>query len=329
MTKLSIILPCYNVVKQIERCLASVYKQDIPESDYELIVVNDGSTDESLTLVKAFQKIHSNIEIIEHEVNKGLGAARNTGLKKANAKYIWFVDSDDYVDVNCLGRILKITDIEKPDVLSFKFYNQNSDLKFVLDSVNPESETKVIDGKTFLDLHYQPSTFSSCSKIYNKDYLIANQLYFAEGVYWEDADIVVKAFYYASRVKFIPKHLYYYCYNEESISRTGNGKKYADMVKMGARKLAFANSIEKESPDLALKIKADAAWNATTVKKILLLNSTERSHFYHLLEEPQYAAIKTEVKSSFFRFLYHYPKLTGLLLFFASPFINRIKKIRD
>jgi len=121
--------------------------------------------------------------------------------------------------------------------------------------------------------------------------------------------------------------LYYYCYNEHSISRTGSGKKYADMVKMGARKLAFANSIEKESPDLALKIKADAAWNATTVKKILLLNSTERSHFYHLLEEPQYAAIKTEVKSSFFRFLYHYPKLTGLLLFIASPFINLIKKI--
>ena len=97
---------------------------------------------------------------------------------------------------------------------------------------------------------------------------------------------------------------------------------------MGARKLAFANSIEKESPDLALKIKEDAAWNASTIKKILFLNSTERSIFYHLLEEPQYAAIKSEVKSPFFRFLYHYPILTSIILFFTSPVINSIKKIR-
>lgn len=328
MLKLSIILPCYNVEKHIARCLASLYEQDMPESDYELIVVNDCSTDESLTLVKAFQKKHSNIAIIEHEVNKGLGAARNTGLKKANAKYIWFVDSDDFVEINCLAKIVGIAESNELDILSFNFLNQDSSLKYNRDSVSVITETLVMDGKTYLKSHYQPSVFSSCSKIYSRDYLIAIHLYFTEGVYWEDADMVVKAIYYASSVKFIPDHLYYYCYNEESISRTGSGKKYADMVKMGARKLAFANSIGKESPDLALKIKEDAAWNATTVKKILLLNSTERSIFYHLLEEPQYTAIKSAVKSHFFRFLYHYPILTSNILFFTSPFINLLKKSR-
>ena len=139
---------------------------------------------------------------------------------------------------------------------------------------------------------------------------------------------MVKAIYHALKVKFIPDHLYYYCYNDQSISRTGSGKKYADMVKMGARKLEFARSIEAESPDLALKIKEDAAWNATTVKKIVLLNITERSNFYKLLKDPKYTDVKSEVKNPYFRFLYHYPNTANAILFFFSPLLNLIKTIK-
>ncbi len=328
MLRLSIIMPTYNVEKYINRCITSLFKQDIMESDYELIIVNDCTPDKTMDIAKEYKNQHSNIVFINHEVNKGLGASRNNGLKNASGKYVWFADTDDFIELNCLEKIMKIAETNELDVLSFNLFTQDKNLHFNHDAANIDTETAVMSGKTFLEFHYQPSTFSSCSKIYRREYLIENNLYFTEGVYWEDADLVVKAIYYSLKVKFIPDHLYYYCYNDQSISRTGSGKKYADMVKMGARKLAFARSIEAENPDLALKIKEDAAWNATTVKKILLLNAPERSNFYKLLDEPQYTDIKAEAKNPYFRFLYHYPVISSFILFFSSPFLNLIKTIK-
>ena len=102
---LSIIIPVYNVEKYIEKCLLSCIKQDISYEDYEIVVVNDGSPDNSITIVERIAKDYSNIRIINQE-NQGLSGARNTGMKHAKGNYIWFVDSDDYIEENCLGRIV-------------------------------------------------------------------------------------------------------------------------------------------------------------------------------------------------------------------------------
>ncbi len=83
MLKLSFIVPFYNVEKHIARCLDSLYNQDIPESEYEVICVNDCSPDNSRDIVLQYKKQHSNLILVEHERNKKLGAARNTGLRKA------------------------------------------------------------------------------------------------------------------------------------------------------------------------------------------------------------------------------------------------------
>ena len=93
MIRLSIIIPFYNVEKYIAECLDSVYNQDISEEEYEVICVNDASPDNSRNIVLEYQKKHSNLTLVEHEVNKKLGAARNTGRKIARGKYIWNVDS--------------------------------------------------------------------------------------------------------------------------------------------------------------------------------------------------------------------------------------------
>ena len=90
MVFLSIVLPCYRVEKQINRCITSLYNQDISEFEYELIVVNDCSPDKTMEIVDGFKIQHKNIISINHEINKGLGAARNTGLKNAQGKYVWF-----------------------------------------------------------------------------------------------------------------------------------------------------------------------------------------------------------------------------------------------
>ena len=107
MVRLSIVVPFYGVERYIRQCLQSLYLQDVPESEYEVICVNDCSPDNCERIVLEFQQEHKNLVLLHHEVNKKLGAARNTGLKAALGKYVWFVDSDDYIKENCFGEILK------------------------------------------------------------------------------------------------------------------------------------------------------------------------------------------------------------------------------
>ena len=105
--RLSIIIPFYNVERFISECLDSVFDQDIPLSEYEVICVNDGSPDHSRDIVLQYMERFPNLHLIEHEKNKKLGAARNTGRTIAKGEYIWNVDSDDKIVPNCLSEMLK------------------------------------------------------------------------------------------------------------------------------------------------------------------------------------------------------------------------------
>ena len=99
--KISFILPFYGVERYIGKCLESIYQQDIPEDQYEVICINDCSPDDSEKVVLQYAEKHANLQLIKHDVNKKLGAARNTGLKAARGKYVWFIDTDDYIKENC------------------------------------------------------------------------------------------------------------------------------------------------------------------------------------------------------------------------------------
>lgn len=103
---LSIIIPVYNVENYVEHCITSCLKQNILISEYEIIIVNDGSTDNSLFIAEKTATGHPNIKIIS-QCNKGLSMARNKGLSLAQGDYIWFVDSDDYIEENCLKQIIE------------------------------------------------------------------------------------------------------------------------------------------------------------------------------------------------------------------------------
>ena len=100
---LSIIVPVYNVERYVGRCLESIFASGAEKNaNVEVIVVNDGTPDDSMTIVDEFASKHSNLFIINQE-NAGPGAARNAGLRIARGKYVWFVDSDDYVSNRCFG----------------------------------------------------------------------------------------------------------------------------------------------------------------------------------------------------------------------------------
>ena len=117
-TRISIIVPMYNVAPFIEECLHSLWNQDLSEDEYEVVIINDGSADESLTLAQAICAQHSNVQLISQE-NKGLSEARNAGLAKARGEYIWFVDADDRIAPGCLSAIGQKMD---------EFYTEGSEL---------------------------------------------------------------------------------------------------------------------------------------------------------------------------------------------------------
>jgi glycosyltransferase involved in cell wall biosynthesis len=109
MKHLSIIVPVYNVEPYVEKCLRSLEDQDIPKDDYEILCINDGSSDNSREIIVNLQKEFDNIILIDQE-NQGVSRARNNGIDKAQGTYMLFIDADDFIDANCLSRILKNSD---------------------------------------------------------------------------------------------------------------------------------------------------------------------------------------------------------------------------
>ena len=107
--KFSIILPAYNVDAFLQKCVETCEMQNINHKEYEIIIINDGSTDSTLQLAQTLQQSYSNIKILSQN-NQGLSMARNNGAKIAQGKYLWFIDSDDYISHNCLKDIFEVAE---------------------------------------------------------------------------------------------------------------------------------------------------------------------------------------------------------------------------
>lgn len=132
MIKLSIIVPIYNVEQYVEECIRSLYRQDIPISEYEVICVDDCSPDNSAAIVERLQKEYPTLRLIHNERNKKLGGARNTGLKEAKGEYILFVDSDDMLKPNCLKQLVDLMDTGQDDYIHFNHLSLSADGNLVV-----------------------------------------------------------------------------------------------------------------------------------------------------------------------------------------------------
>lgn len=237
---LSIVIPVYKVEDYVEKCLISCENQDVSSSEYEIVVVNDGSPDRSLDIVVEVSKRYSNIKIISQE-NKGLSAARNTGLKNANGQYIMFVDSDDWIAENCLGKIISKLRKESPDALLISVANVFDDgLKIKQNYLSEEQ----ITGKELLKQKVSP-----CAQyaIWSSIFLIKHNLVFYEGILHEDSEFTPRAYYLAEKISFTNDIIYYVFQNPNSITRSTNPKKSYDLIEYVCEHLSvFSDSVEKE-----------------------------------------------------------------------------------
>lgn len=226
MKRLSIIIPFYNVEQYIAQCLDSVYNQDIPEEDYEVICVNDGSPDRSRDIVMEYQKQHKNLILVEHEHNKKLGAARNTGRAIAQGKYIWNVDSDDLIVPNCLGRILSVCEQEDLDVLVFNIclYRKENGI-FKAYSTAEIAPYQLCSGLQFLN-DIKTAEFSRIAgvwrQVFRREFLNNNDIYSPLINMGEDIPYTHKAIILAERLRVVSDEYYYYRDAENSILRQMN-----------------------------------------------------------------------------------------------------------
>lgn len=228
---LSIIIPAYNVEQYIERCILSCIKQNINKDIYEIIVINDGSTDNTLETINKLTLKYTNIKVISKK-NGGLSSARNLGLFHAKGKYVWFIDSDDWIEEYCLKEILKIIKINSLNLLwlSWDRYDEtNNILNQFKDAINNKEEQNILNGKTFLNNVFGYCAFA-CAFIMERDFLIKQNFQFKEGLYFEDAYSIPQLIYKAERIKYYPYPIYHYLWRNTSITNKLNLKKINDLI---------------------------------------------------------------------------------------------------
>ena len=180
MKALSIIIPIYNVKEYIEECLESI----VGIEDIEILIVNDCTPDNSMRIVEDYAKVHNNIRVVNHEVNKGLGATRNTGIEHATGKYLFFLDSDDYLDTGELKLLMDILNhVEHEQILiSFNKFDEKEGIwPLAFRSFYEKHDEKVLNNKNFKDLVYIINL--SQLRILKREKVLADGLKFPDGIY--------------------------------------------------------------------------------------------------------------------------------------------------
>jgi len=225
--KLSIVVPVYNVEAFLKKCVDSLLSQDLSKEDYEIILVDDGSTDGSGALCDALAAEHGNIRVV-HQQNRGLSGARNAGIPIASGDCVMFVDSDDYLCPNVLGTLVRLMEEQGLDILRFNYQNVDMDgavfepNKYAKPFVDYSGE--VCDGETFLNERLGFACYA-WQFILKASLLHQEGNRFKEGIYFEDVEWTPRVLIQARRVASTDLLVYNYLFRTGSIARNKDTEK--------------------------------------------------------------------------------------------------------
>lgn len=221
--KLSLVIPVYNTEQFLESCLESCVNQNMEMSDYEIVIVDDGTTDNAMDIARRYQLKYSNIKIYSQK-NAGLSAARNTGMSYATGDYVWFIDSDDYIENDALSLIFNKIE-ENPDIICLQAKRSDEEIPR-----NQFSDTV----KTGFDvLLHDFDNWDRCVPyfVFNRQFIENHGLNFYVGIFHEDDEFTPRALILAKKVSVISKPLYnYWVKTENTITKTVNPKKSYDNI---------------------------------------------------------------------------------------------------
>lgn len=226
--KFSIIIPIFNVAQYLPKCLDSVLAQTC--ADFEAVCVNDGSTDNSLEILEEYQEKDPRIKVVS-QANGGLSAARNVGLLHAQGDYVFFLDSDDWIEPDALKILSEKLSDEDMVCFSGRRYLEAENKYEEPDKMKSESD---ISGWEYYQKHALESRKFAfvcvVLRLYRRQFLQEYDLKFTEGIYHEDNMFTPVVCYYAKKVKVIPDCLYDYRVRGNSIMTTRSIKHNKDIL---------------------------------------------------------------------------------------------------
>lgn len=245
MIKYSFIVPVYNTEKFLKKCLDSLVNQTY--KDFEIIVVNDGSTDKSSNIISKYQKKYKNVIVIDKE-NEGLSMARNRGVQKSSGKYIIFVDSDDYVSNKLLEEVDK--KIDDSDILRFQIATEDEEYTKI-NEYHEEGFESMCGYDAFKYLSSYHFVEPAWCYVIRRDYYIENKFSFKKDVYHEDFGLIPHVIYKSRKVKSIDFIGYYYIQRNGSIMNNNDYKKTVkkafDMLEQYKTMRLFAKNINRKN----------------------------------------------------------------------------------
>ncbi len=210
----------YNAQDNIGNCLNSLLKQDLSEDDYEIIIMDDGSKDNSVTIVEDYMKLYNNIQLYK-ESNSGCYSTRNKLLKLAKGDYIYNLDADDYIVHNCLSILLDIASGQDVDLICFKTLETKDFSRTTLSTPITEKEFEIISGRELLEKEWK-MRYEIWWYFVKRTFLETHQMVFNNNEYNADVEFTLHCLLRAKQIAYLPLRIHRYVQTNDSLMRSSN-----------------------------------------------------------------------------------------------------------
>lgn len=319
--ELSIIIPAYNCSNTIVRCLDSIITLSWNNVSYEVLVIDDASTDDTRDVIANYQLSHLQVRLLCQPKNMRQGAARNRGIKSACGKFILFVDADDAIDNGVVSALQKAYQ-DNLDICFFTMLLECQNGNFTEIRWSKQIE-HVVDGISFLNDAFDFYVNGPTRGVIRRDFLISNILFFKEGVRWEDGDYCIKMYKEAKQIAEVEGIGYVYYRNAGSTTQHVSRLTISEQLNLGIRLITLADTGFAKDTPIYNKIIEEACWRYfhqnLRLRNLTKLNWFDNIHIHKSLTKKEWQIVCQHALSRWDKIIScHYP-LASFLLFFACP----------
>ncbi|WP_073206273.1 glycosyltransferase [Xylanibacter ruminicola] len=327
---LSIIIPVYNVENYIHTCIESAYNQDLDDNLFELIIINDGTKDNSMDVISDIVNQHNNITIINQQ-NQGLSIARNNGIAKASGEYIIFLDSDDLLLRNSLPELLNLALSSEADLVVADYQEKNNeeienDSYIVPEIINIKEKT----GKQILLEDLNPRKCYVWRTLYRREFLIKENIQFIPGIFFEDIPFTHNCLLNANKCLITNQILYIYRKGNQSSATYKLTQKKAHDMSISISSLWELSKKQNLESKVCHRLK-DNTFVAFSILMYAIVNDIDehkiRLEIIHYLKQliPD-LHFKHGFKQRIIDFMYHYMPHTYIFIRLAYKMLSRLLK---
>ncbi|MCC8147937.1 glycosyltransferase family 2 protein [Akkermansia sp.] len=249
---LSIVIPVYNGEDRISRCLESIWSQGLEPGSYEIICVDDCSTDGTVALLEKLQREHGDLRVLKNAANLRAGGSRNHGVRKARGEYVLFIDADDYFHSGSLKKACSFLQKHQLDILMCDFARE-TEAHSSTQLIHHFKNREVLSGRMFLLKNSLP--YSPWKYLFRKQLMVVREIFFEEKVCCEDVDWTHRMALAAETMQYVPILLVHNVLNDYSTTANEHRtlKSVSDKFFAGFRLLILAEQYQ-QYPEIASRL---------------------------------------------------------------------------